>query len=594
MTKKNIALRAARRGWPVIPLNWAMNGRCSCNDLNCSSVGKHPITAHGVKDATTKRSTIRRWWHEFPKANIGVATGMVSNLTVLDVDPRHGGENSLRRFEKQNGPLPNGPAARTGSGGFHYYFKYSPEIVGNKIALMPGIDVKTDGGYVVHPGSRHKSGKRYVWLLGRSPKKVSTVPVPESLLRLTNPAKAPNKAPECEPMIPEGGRNSTLASLAGTMRSRGMTYEAIEAALLEDNSLRCDPPLPDFEVRNIARSISQYASGDVRILSSTSKDDDEKERKLHFRTGKQIAVEAPAKVPWLVRPFVVIGGITEVDGKVKLAGKTTFLTYMAAAVLDGSLFLGQQTSQTNVVYLTEQHLVSFRAAIERANLLGRSDFHVLNWTDTIGVKWKSIVQAAVTECKRQNAKLLIVDTLPQFAGLVGDKKNNSGDALEAMRPLQEAAKLGIAIVIARHERKSGGSAADSGRGSSAFAGIADIILSIRRQGENQPRNIRLIQKESRFDGPDELLVELTDEGYRALGAPGEVARQRAADDLLSAIPQSRKEAMTIEDLAASTGKKRAYLQRFLDHLEANRKILKRGRGRKGSPFRYFQNEIHSA
>jgi len=267
---------------------------------------------------------------------------------------------------------------------------------------------------------------------------------------------------------------------------------------------------------------------------------------------------------------------------------------MAAAVLDGSLFLGQQTSQTNVVYLTEQHLVSFRAAMERANLLGRSDFHVLNWTDTIGVKWKSIVQAAVTECKRQNAKLLIVDTLPQFAGLVGDKENNSGDALEAMRPLQEAAKLGIAIVIARHERKSGGSAADSGRGSSAFAGIADIILSIRRQGENQPRNIRLIQKESRFDGPDELLVELTDEGYRALGAPGEVARQRAADDLLSAIPQSRKEAMTIEDLAASTGKKRAYLQRFLDHLEANRKILKRGRGRKGSPFRYFQNEIHSA
>ncbi|RMF21491.1 MAG: DUF3987 domain-containing protein, partial [Deltaproteobacteria bacterium] len=55
-----------------------------------------------------------------------------------------------------------------------------------------------------------------------------------------------------------GRRNNTLASLASTMRRRGMPAEAIEAALLQENALRCDPPLPDDEVRRIARSVARY------------------------------------------------------------------------------------------------------------------------------------------------------------------------------------------------------------------------------------------------------------------------------------------------------------------------------------------------
>jgi hypothetical protein len=204
------------------------------------------------------------------------------------------------------------------------------------------------------------------------------------------------------------------------------------------------------------------------------------------------------------------------------------------------------------------------------------------------VKWESIVRAAIEEYKKRKARLLIVDTLAQFAGLAGDKENNAGDALAALRPLQQAASQGIGVVIARHERKSGGSAADSGRGSSAFAGAVDVILSIRRQDGNQPRNIRLIQKESRFDGPDELLVELKDEGYVALGAPGEAAKERAASDVLSAIPNGRKKAISIVALGEATARTRSNLQAILDSLEKSQKISKRGKGRKGSPFRYFQ------
>jgi hypothetical protein len=580
------ALRAAREGTPILLLHWAEGEKCSCGDPECDSVGKHPLTAHGVKDATTAEATIQGWWREYPKANIGIATGKVSDLIVLDVDPRHGGLESLRQFEVENGSLPKVPAVRTGGGGFHFYFKYLPGL-GNRVGLLPGIDVKSDGGYVVYPGSRHKSGRQYRWLYGRTPRKVSTAPFPAALLKLTK-SRTSAIATESESTILEGKRNATLASLAGTMRSRGMTEEAIEAALLEDNARRCNPPLQDAEVRNIAHSVSRYAPSDIGILSAQSKTDERAERKLHFRTGKQIADETPAEVEWIVFPWVASGAITEADGKIKL-GKTTLITHIVSAVLNGFPFLGLPTSQTEVMYLTEQHLISFRAAMERANLLGRRDFTVLNWTDTIGMPWPSVVSAAVDECKKRNAGLLIVDTLGQFAGLVGDSENNAGDALKALRPLQLAAKQGIAVVIVRHERKSGGSIGDSARGSSAFAGAVDIIMSIRRPEGNQARNVRLIQTLSRFDATDDLLVELTEEGYRALGAPGEVAKEQAAADVLRAIPESRKVAVTIEDLVDATGKKRAYLQRLLDALLKDEKISRLGKGRKGDPHRYFRS-----
>jgi hypothetical protein len=585
---KRSALRAASRGYSIVPLHWATHGLCSCGKPDCSSVGKHPFTSHGFKDATTNESTISRWWSEYPDANIGVATGSVSNLIVLDVDRRHGGIESLKKFENENGRLPDGPAVRTGDGGFHLYFRCPAGTVRSRSGVLPGIDMRGDGGLVVYPPSIHKSGKRYRWLHDKSPKKVRTEPFPASLLKVTN-TPIPSTSLKSESNISEGERNSTLTSLAGVMRSRGMTMQAIEAALLQDNSLRCVPPLPDNEVCSIARSVGRYPPGDTGILSATSRSDEKAERKLRFRSGKQISSETPVEVPWIVPPWVASGAITEIDGKVKLAGKTTLLTHMVNAVLNGRPFLGQQTARTKVVYLTEQNLISLRATMERASLLGRRDFIVLSWADAIGIPWPSVVSAVVNECKNRKAGLLVVDTLGQFAGLIGDAENNSGDALRALEPLQKAAATGLGVIVVRHERKSGGSVGDSGRGSSAFAGAVDVVMLVRRPEGNQARNVRLIQTVSRFDAPDELLIELTDEGYRALGAPGEVAKKVAAADLLSSMPKFKKKAATVVELASATGKSRAKVQQLLDTLAGTEELVRSGQGCKGDPYRYHKS-----
>ncbi|MGC2764722.1 MAG: bifunctional DNA primase/polymerase, partial [Candidatus Acidiferrum sp.] len=101
------------------------DGKCSCPKGDaCERAGKHPITQHGVNDATTNRKQIKRWWTANPNANIGIATGSKSGIIVLDIDPRNRGVKSLKRRKKELGPLPDTVIALTGGGGRHLVFKY--------------------------------------------------------------------------------------------------------------------------------------------------------------------------------------------------------------------------------------------------------------------------------------------------------------------------------------------------------------------------------------------------------------------------------------------------------------------------------------
>ena len=586
-SRLKFAFRAARSGQPVLPLHWAEAGECSCVNPACNSVGKHPITAHGVRDATTDESTIRRWWNEFPKANIGVATGKVSDLIVVDVDPRHGGMESLQQFENENGRLPDGPVVRTGGGGFHLYFRYSSGIVGNKVGLLPGIDVRSDGGYVVYPGSIHSSGRRYRWLHGKSPRNVRTVPLPASLLKLTR-ARTSSTPLESESVIPEGRRNATLTSLLGSMHRRGMTAEALEAAAQVENRLRCDPPLAELEVKKIVRSVSSYRVGVPDFDSASLQEEVEKERKLLFRNAAEFVAATPPRIAWIARPWVAPGSITEVTGKIKAAGKTSWVTRLVRSVLDGKPFMGEPTQKTHVVYLSEERMTSFQEALRRADLRDRKDLFLLLSHEIYGRSWASVIHAAAEECKARRAGLLVVDTFAQFAGLAHDQENSAGAAFVAIKPLQEAAAQGLAILIVHHERKGGGQVSDAGRGSTAIGGAADVIISLRRPDGNPKRSVRLIQALSRFsETPSELLIELTADGYKSLGAPGVAARAQYAAEILAVLPHAKRDALTMEQLLKTTKKNRPHLQRMLDALLEEGKIERTGKGRKGHPFAYF-------
>ena len=196
---------------------------------------------------------------------------------IIDVDGSDG-EESLRRMTQKHGALPATRTVTTGLGR-HLYFKHPGGKVKSKApvcASYPHVDSRGEGGYVVAPPSLHASGARYV---ADTTMPSELAEPPAWLIKLISDERpAPSAANRshlsivANDSIAEGSRNDTLASLAGSMRCRGMTREAIEAALLKTNAQKCDPPLPDAEVEAIARSIANYAPGTAQEVLRTLND----------------------------------------------------------------------------------------------------------------------------------------------------------------------------------------------------------------------------------------------------------------------------------------------------------------------------------
>ncbi len=165
MSNLEWALKYAEKGWHVFPCN----------------IDKTPKTVNGLHDATIDQAQIRCWWEKWPDASIGLATGKISGVWVLDVD-EYKQAGTLDAFQKKFGQLPDTLIQRTGAGGYHYFWNYN----GNKIKSRNGkifkyIDVKGDGGYVILSPSSHDSGVNYRWV-----SRVKPVDPPEWLVDLAH------------------------------------------------------------------------------------------------------------------------------------------------------------------------------------------------------------------------------------------------------------------------------------------------------------------------------------------------------------------------------------------------------------------------
>jgi hypothetical protein len=274
------ALGYVGRPWPVFPLHSAHNGACTCGKVDCPRPAKHPRTPHGFKDATTDPSQVQEWWHQWPQANVAIATGSASGLGVVDLDAAKGGLEAWEGLIAQHGPVET-LTVITGSGGRHLYFQAPEEVLLKSTAdwVAPGIDTRAEGGYVVVPPSIHSAGHRYQWANSLPP-----APLPDWLLNLWpkqgSHSQLPQEANGDEPIL-EGQRNATLTSLAGSMRRRGTSPESIKAALLAENEARCLPPLSEAEVLGIARSISRYPGGGSN----------------HYKLATSFASDSPQNIP---------------------------------------------------------------------------------------------------------------------------------------------------------------------------------------------------------------------------------------------------------------------------------------------------------
>jgi hypothetical protein len=253
------ALNCAKAGIPVFP---------------CYPRTKRPAIGGGFKSASSDPDIVRMWWTEMPDANIGMPTGSVTELFVLDVDRDKGGFQSLQALQQMHSALPETAISETGGGGRHYFFKHPGFRVHNSTSkIAPGIDIKGDGGYVIIPPSVHSSGKRYRWLPYKGKKSLTDASAEVlDFLRPAEPRPTPIPIPplpnECdilkraaayvdatpEAISGQGGHSQTFGLASTLIHGFRLSQEDALNLLKNRYNPRCQPPWSDKELEHKMQS----------------------------------------------------------------------------------------------------------------------------------------------------------------------------------------------------------------------------------------------------------------------------------------------------------------------------------------------------
>jgi len=227
------ALDYLAQGWSVVP---------------CLPGAKHPcVKWKPYQDRLPTESEIRRWWRQWPNANIALITGKLSGVVVIDIDKEKGGSLDGQEIS----PL----MSQTGDG-YHIFHEHPGRRVQN--SARDGVDVRGDGGIAILPPSRHKTGAQYTWL-GIEGEPSPMPPWVWSRSANTEDSRDKNRKRDwiedvLENGCPEGERNSTLARLAGYFSGKQVNVDICIATLSGWNN-RLDSPLGDREVKTTIRSV---------------------------------------------------------------------------------------------------------------------------------------------------------------------------------------------------------------------------------------------------------------------------------------------------------------------------------------------------
>ena len=340
---------------------------------------------------------------------------------------------------------------------------------------------------------------------------------------------------------------------------------------------------------NLAPGVTRINHDDAGATSAATSE-------LTFHTAREIAAMTPEEPDWFAAGFLAPGSLTDLTAKIK-DGKTNFALRMLRAIRTGSPFLDRPTRQARVVYLTEERQSSLAASLRRTGLEEDDGFHILLRQEARGLPWPEVVSRAVEYCREVDADILAVDTFSDWSGLAGDDENSAGAAGAALVPLQEATEAGLAVLMLRHDRKGGGEVGESGRGSSAIGGKADIILGLRNarvQGHETRRTIKGI---GRYDAiPEELVFEIVEGEYVCLGTQEQSESSTAQALILEILPDTRAEAMSADEVIEATGGRAAAgtLKRALTDLSVALNKIRRAKGAGGASSRGYGYWIESA
>lgn len=233
-------------GWPMVPTK-----------------GKKPYLRGWQNKATTAEHIFSKWFQG--TNNIALVMGPQAGVVALDVDPRNGGDQSIKQLEAKLGKLPETVTARTGGGGYHYLFQY---FEGGKNCIpAQGVDFQYNNKLIIACPSIHPdTGATYEWEISPLDSKLSVLSdswIDHLLAKprnsfATDITNLEQRLDLYTGDILEGKRNETLFKLGCSLRASGVSKIALTVELQEANLLRCKPPIPDHEAYKIIESVLSY------------------------------------------------------------------------------------------------------------------------------------------------------------------------------------------------------------------------------------------------------------------------------------------------------------------------------------------------
>ena len=570
MTQLETAERLAALGFSVIPIDHPEDSR----EQDPDRVGKVPVVSWKPWQQTRPGAeNLRAWFGNGKRRNLGIVTGHISGIVVVDLD-------SPTALAWAMANLPATPLRVSTRQGEHWYYRHPGRDISNAVRVTTPtgetleLDIRGDGGYVVAPSSTHASGHVYraptPW-----PPSIDSVPVFQSSW-FGDSAPATGASRETDPddetgahIIGEGQRDSTLTSIAGSMRRRGLQPSEIEAALRLVNERRCRPPLTAEDITRIAASVGRYPA----TAPSTTP--------LTLVSLRQLLDEPELPVAWVVDQRVPSAGVVLLVGKPK-AGKSTAARGLALAVARGESWLGCPCEPGRVWYLAvEEKRDEVRRHFRQMGATGDEPLELFVQAAPI-----DIVAQLHDLATRQRPSLIVLDTVVRCLSL--RDINDYAEVTRKFDPLLALARsTGAALVLVHHAGKSRAGEAvgiDSILGSTALSGSVDNVLILSRT--ERFRTLCSIQR----IGPDlpETLVLLDDCGRVKLGDTRDAAeREAAAAAILDVLDNSdHPDGLTETEILDRVEVRTAVAKAALRFSFRDNRIGRNGNGRKGNPFRY--------
>jgi len=299
-----------KMGWSVIPI------------LPRNKTPAIPWEIHQRTRADSDQ--IRIWWEKNPQYNVGIITGPISKLVVIDIDGPDGEKALVEKFPD----LPDTLSCQTGRGGRHLYFRYEKGDIPCIVGLFDHVDIRAAGGLVIAPPSTHENGHKYKWINPTTP----IAPMPERVKEFILARRQQNNI-DWTADIQKGQRDEYLTRLAGVLlKDKKIPIDEVTTLLQAINQKHCQPPLEPNIVQKIIKSIASRE--DQKIIATPNSGFELTSFELFMNDF------ANSEVRWLIHNWLPVGAVGKIVGPPE-SYKTWIILDLAFSIASGTKFLNK-------------------------------------------------------------------------------------------------------------------------------------------------------------------------------------------------------------------------------------------------------------